>query len=144
ISMEVEDLASASLRYSNGALGSLLAGAHLAGLEPGSERIELFGPYGQLRVPSLYADAPVQIFLRRPWDQPRLAAGKWHTWPLKAANIFKGTVAAFARAALAGQAPSPSGRDAREVLALLTSLYRAAETHTVQPVEHLEDHHAGH
>lgn len=158
VEMDVEDVASASLRYANGAIGSLMAGAHLAGSEPGSERIELYGQHGQLRLPSLYGDDPLQLYLRREWGLPDQPGGdgnltplrewrsqEWHRLPHAPAHIYQGTVDAFARA-VQGRgraAPSPNGRDAREVLAIILGLYRAAEEHTVQPIEHLEVKHAG-
>jgi UDP-N-acetyl-2-amino-2-deoxyglucuronate dehydrogenase len=143
VQMDVEDIASASLRYDNGAIGSLFAGAHLAGSEPGSERIELYGAQGQLRLPSLYADDLVQLFLRREWGEPVLVAKQWHSLSHEPAHIYQGTVDAFARAVQQGQPPSPNGRDAREVLAIILGLYQSSEGHTVQPIEHLEVKHAG-
>jgi len=143
VAMDVEDIASASLRYANGAIGSLMAGAHLAGPEPGSERIELYGQQGQLRVPSLYGDDLAQLYLRREWGKPAMAASEWHRLPHEPAHIYQGTVNAFARAVRRGEAPSPNGRDAREVLAIILGLYQSAERRTVQPIEHLEVKHAG-
>jgi predicted dehydrogenase len=134
--VEVEDTASASLRYHNGAIGSLFAGAHLAGAEAGGERIELYGREGQLRVPSLYGGDPVQLFLRRPWGEPALAAGQWHALPHAPAAIYQATVEAFAQAVRRGEAPSPGGRDARAILAIVLGLYRAAEEQSVQVIEH--------
>jgi UDP-N-acetyl-2-amino-2-deoxyglucuronate dehydrogenase len=147
VPMEVEDMASASLRFTNGAIGSLMAGAHLAGPEPGSERMELYGTLGQLRLASPYKDDPLTLFLRRAWAQPELAgaelqAGEWHRLPHTPAPIFQGTVDAFARAAQRGAAPSPHGRDARAALAIILGLYRASAQHTVEPIDHPEAKHA--
>jgi predicted dehydrogenase len=146
VDVEVEDTGSASLLYNNGAIGSLFAGAHLAGVEGGSERLELFGREGQLRMPSLYGDDPVQLFLRRDWTLPNaaepLAAGRWHSLPHEPAHIYQGTVEAFARAIQAGQPPSPNGRDARAVLAIVLALYRASDEGSVQVLEQPEVKHA--
>jgi predicted dehydrogenase len=135
--VEVEDTASASLRYDNGAIGSLFAGAHLAGAEPGSERIELYGREGQLRLPSLYGDDLVQLYLRREWGDPALAARQWHSLPHEPGHIYQGTVDAFAQAVRRGQPPSPGGYDAREVLVIVLALYRSAEEHSVQRTDAL-------
>jgi predicted dehydrogenase len=140
--VEVEDTAATSLRYDNGAIGSLFAGAHLAGARPGGECIELYGREGQLRLPSLYGDDPVQLYLRREWGEPALAAGQWHSLPHEPAPIFQRTVDAFAQAVRCGEPPSPSGRDARQVLAIVLSLYQSAEAQSVQRIEHQEATHA--
>jgi predicted dehydrogenase len=142
--VEVEDTASASLRYHTGAIGSLFAGAHLAGAEQGGEHIELYGREGQLRLPSLYGTDPVQLFLRREWGTPALAAGTWHRLPAAPAAIYQATTDAFARAVQGGQAPSPSGRDARAILAIVLGLYRAAESQAVEVIEQLEVKHEDH
>ena len=114
--------------------------------EPGSERIELFGRDGQLRLPSLYGDDDVQLFLRREWTPPDatqpLAAGQWHRLSHQPAHIYQGTVEAFARAVQAGQPASPSGRDAREVLAIVLALYRASDEGSVQVLEGRKVKHA--
>ena len=144
LKMEVEDTVSASLRYSNGAIGSLAAGAHLAGAEGGGENITLYGAHGQIKLPSLYGDDEVQIYLRRAWGQPELASGEWHRLPHTPAQMFQGTMDAFARAVRAGQPPSPSGRDAREILAIVLGLYQAAATQTVTSIAQMEVKHAGH
>jgi predicted dehydrogenase len=143
LKMEVEDTVSASLRYTNGAIGSLVAGAHLAGPETSGESIALYGAHGQLKLPSLYGDDLVQLFLRRPWGEPAWATGEWHRLPHARAHIYQGTVDAFARAVRAREAPSPSGRDARAILAIVLGLYQAAATHTATSIEPAEVKHAG-
>jgi len=121
-----------------------VAGAHLAGAESGGENISLHGAHGQLKLPSLYGDDDVQIYLRRAWGEPALAAGAWHRLPHAPAHIYQGTVDAFARAVQSGAAPSPNGRDAREILAIVLGLYQSSATHTATVIEHAEVKHAGH
>jgi len=110
VPMEVEDMAAASLLFTNGAIGSLMAGAHLAGPEPGSENMALFGTLCQLRLPSLYADEAVTLFLRRAWGDPELTGGEltaneWQRLPHAPAHIYQGTVEAFAAAVQRGAEP---------------------------------------
>ena len=64
--VETEDIAAATLRFDNGAVGALLAGAHLAG-SVGDERFTLFGTEGTLRVGTPYHNETYQLFLRRQW-----------------------------------------------------------------------------
>ena len=132
--VEVEDTAAASLRYDNGAIGSLFAGAHLAGSNPGGERSQLYGTEGQLRLPNLYGDDPLMIFLRREWGTPPLAAGEWHTLPHTPRPMFEHAVDAFAAAAQRGEPAPTSGRDARAILAIVLAMYQSAETQTVQQI----------
>ena len=66
-SAEVEDAVSVSVRYTNGALGSLFATAALRGSEP-STQLRLWGPDGTIAVepdPRLYTAARVE----RPTDE---------------------------------------------------------------------------
>lgn len=127
--VEVEDLAAATLRYSNGALGSLFAGAHLAG--DGGEYFAIFGTEGQIKVPSLYGDEPVQLYLRR--DHDGFEAGRWLQLPAAPTQVYSSALDAFAHAARDGTPPPVGARDARHVLAVVQAIYRsAAEQRTVR------------
>ena len=120
--MEVEDTVSASLHYANGAIGSLVAGAHLAGAEGGGENISLHGAHGQIKLPSLYGDELVQLFLRRAWGEPALAAANG-TGCRRPAH-FPGHGGCLC-ARVAGQPLAQCARCA-QVLAIVLGLYRAA------------------
>ena len=123
-SVEVEDLAAATLRYQNGAVGSLFTGAHLAGAGAGGERFDLYGTEGQIMVPDPYGQEPLQIFLRRSWNA--IPGGSWHRVPGRRAAIYTCAVEDFALAVQRG-APAPtSARDARQILAVVLALYQAA------------------
>jgi len=123
--VEVEDIASATLRFDNGAIGSLLAGAHIAGASPGGERIDIYGALGQLRLPDVYHEGALQVFLRRAWDD--ILAGAWHTLPAAMAPVYAEAVEAFARAVQQGEPAPTNGYDARRVLAVVLAIYQSAE-----------------
>lgn len=128
--VEVEDLAAATLRYDNGAIGSLFAGAHLAGSSLGSERFDIFGTQGQLSLPDAYGDGPLQIFLRQ--GRGRIPAGVWQTLESAPAPLYAEAVEAFARAVQLGEPAPTNGHDARRVLATVLAIYQsAAEKQTV-------------
>lgn len=136
--VEVEDTAAASLRFDNGAVGSLLAGAHLAGARQGDEFFDLYGTEGQVRLPDPYTAEPLRVFLRRPWND--LPAGEWLTLPSQPANVFAAALDDFARAVQTGQPAPTSGHDARRVLATILALYTAGAGGRAIPV--LETAHA--
>jgi predicted dehydrogenase len=129
-SVEVEDLAAATLRYDNGAIGSLFAGAHLAGSSLGSECFDIYGTQGQLKLPDVYGDGPLQVFLRREWGG--LPAGVWQTVEAAPAPVFAKAVEAFARAVQRGEPAPTNGHDARRALATVLAIYQsAAEKRTI-------------
>ena len=122
-SVEVEDTASVALRFDNGAIGGLYAGAHLAG-SLAAERMYIYGLEGQLVVPQLYEPSPVRLFVRRARED--YAAGEWHELPVVAADTYGGAVDGFARAVEAGQPAPIGGRDARRVLRTVLAMYQSA------------------
>jgi predicted dehydrogenase len=126
--VEVEDTGVAVFRLSNGALGSLVAGAHVAGSTDG-ETIEIDGTNGSLRVPDLYGAGDCSVHLRRPWRD--LPAGRWMPVPSAPTDPFLATVDAFATA-MRDHRPAPVGAtDAAAALDFVLALYAsAAETAT--------------
>lgn len=123
-SVEVEDTAVATLRFSNGALGSLIAGAHIAGANS-AERFDLIGTQGQIQLPDPYGSDSWQVFLRQPWGD--LPANTWQTVPGVKAPVYAEAVDAFARAIQNGEPAPTSGQDARQTLATVLALYQSAE-----------------
>jgi UDP-N-acetyl-2-amino-2-deoxyglucuronate dehydrogenase len=126
--VEVEDTAAAVLRYQGGAIGSLMAGAHVAGAQTGDERFDLYGSQGQLALPDPYSLDPLRLYLRRPWQG--LPANCWTDLPAEPAPqtgaVFPQAIGDFARAAQAGQ-PAPIGpNDARRALATVLAIYQSA------------------
>jgi len=124
--VEVEDSAAAVLRYDNGAIGSLMVGAHLPGAALGDERFDIFGTEGQLRLPDPYGADPLQVYVRRAWPEFDLPAATWTSLALPPAPIFTQAIEAFAQAVQHGLPAPTHGRDARRVLATVLALYQSA------------------
>jgi predicted dehydrogenase len=122
-SVEVEDTAAAALRFNNGAIGSLIAGAHIPGAK-GDERLDLVGTQGQLKLPDPYGAEPLHVFLRRAWGD--VPANTWYIVPGAKAQVYAGAIEAFARAVQSGEPAPTNGRDARRVLKTVLALYQAA------------------
>ena len=134
--VEVEDTATAALRYDNGAVGSLIAGAHLAGADR-DEATDLYGTQGQMRLPDPYGPGPLRVFLRQAWGD--LGAGVWHSLPQTPVNAYARAMDDFAQAVQRDLPAPTSGRDARAVLAIVLGLYQAAATHSVVAVSSTEN-----
>ncbi|MEZ4595403.1 MAG: Gfo/Idh/MocA family oxidoreductase [Chloroflexota bacterium] len=121
--VEVEDTAAAVFRMSNGAIGSLAAGAHVAGMAEG-ETIEIDGTQGSLRMPDLYGSGECSVFLRRAWGG--LPAGEWTNVPSPPADPFRATIDAFATA-VRDHRPAPLGAtEAAAALGVVLDLYASA------------------
>ena len=125
--VEVEDTGVAVFRMSNGALGSLVAGAHVAGMTEG-ETIEVDGTLGSLRTPDLYGPGACSVYLRRAWrDVP---PETWTAVPAPPADPFLATLDTFADA-VRDHRPAPVGApDAAAALDVVLSLYASATTTT--------------
>jgi predicted dehydrogenase len=122
--VEVEDTAAAAFRMSNGAIGSLVAGAHVPGMT-GGETIEIDGTDGALRTPDLYGPGDCSVFLRRTWRE--LPAGAWTTIPSPATDPFRATIDAFS-AAVRSHLPAPVGAaDAMAALRVVLRLYASSQ-----------------
>jgi UDP-N-acetyl-2-amino-2-deoxyglucuronate dehydrogenase len=126
--VEVEDTLAAVLRFENGAVGNLFADAHIVGATA-QEVFEVYGKCGTLRLPDLYSQNPLQVYLREAWRE--IPANVWHTVPHTVprgqVNVFESAVQAFADSVQAGQPAPINGYDARRVLQTVLGLYRAAD-----------------
>ncbi len=121
--IEVEDTAAAVFRLSNGAIGSLVAGAHVAGMTQG-ETIEVDGTLGSLRMPDLYGTGDCSVYLRRAWRD--IPVETWTTVASPPADPFLATIDAFARATREGM-PAPVGAaDAAAALGAVLALYESS------------------
>ncbi len=127
--VEVEDLASATLRFDNGAIGSLIAGAHISGAH-NAEYTSIFGTQGTVRLPHLYSSDPVQLYLKQSWRD--YAAEQWHSIPLKPVSVYQCAIEDFAQAIQLKVSPLINAQAARQVLAVVLAIYQsAAERRTI-------------
>jgi predicted dehydrogenase len=129
VDVEVEDLATATLRFNNDAIGSLMAGAHISGVHD-EERCSIFGTEGQIRLPDPYGSDPLRVYLRREWKH--LSAEQWHSIALEPVPVYQKAIEDFARAVKTKGCAPISAQDARQVLAVVLAIYQsAAEKRTI-------------
>jgi len=121
--VEVEDTASATFRFNNGAIGSLVAGAHMSGAY-NEERCSIYGTEGQIHLPDPYGSDPLQVYLRRAWGN--LASGRWHTLPTKPVPVHLLAVEDFVRAVQSRGCSVANAHTARQVLAIVLAIYQSA------------------
>lgn len=121
--VEVEDTASAILHFDNGAIGSLMAGAHISGAHY-DECCFLYGTEGQICLPDPYGSDPLQIHLRRPMGD--ITANTWHSIPVEPAHVHRCAIEDFAQAVCSGQTPPIDARAARQVLSVVLAIYQSS------------------
>jgi predicted dehydrogenase len=127
--VEVEDMASASLRFDNGAIGSILAGAHIPGAQ-NDEYCCLYGTQGQIRLPDPYGSGPLQMYLKRSFGEYQLE--QWHSVPTNPVPVYARAIEDFVQAVQRGQCVPIDAKAARQVLAIVLAIYRsAAEQRTI-------------
>ena len=127
--VEVEDLAAATLRFNNGAIGSLIAGAHIHGAH-NEERCCIYGTKGQIRLPDPYGSDPLQVYLTRAWED--ITPGVWHSFSGESASVYQLALDDFVRAVQSGGCVPIDAHAARQVLAVVLAIYRsAAEKRTI-------------
>lgn len=127
--VEVEDMAAATLRFNNGAIGSLIAGAHIPGAQ-NDELCVIYGTEGQLCLPDPYGSDPLQAYLKRAWGD--LTAGQWHSIFAEPVPVYQLAVEDFARAVQSRSCVPIDAHAARQVLAVVLAIYQsAAEKRTV-------------
>ena len=127
--VEVEDVASATLRFDNGAIGSLIAGAHINGARD-KEFCCIYGTEGQIRLPDPYGHDPLCMYLKRSWGS--LAGEQWHSIPTQPVPMYRKAVEEFVQAVHSGQGAPIDAQAARQVLAVVLAIYQsAAEKRTI-------------
>jgi predicted dehydrogenase len=122
--VEVEDMAAATLRFNNGAIGSLIAGAHIPGAND-DEYCSIYGTGGQIRLPDPYGSRALQVYLKQAWRD--LAAEQWHSLPTQPAPVYLRAIEGFAGAIQSGQCVPIDARAARQVLAVVLAIYQSAK-----------------
>lgn len=135
--VEVEDIAAATVDWSDGVIGSIVAAAHAPGVT-GEETIEIDGDAGALRLGDPYAERPSLRWLSRAPDaDERPGRPAWRTITPPRTDPFATTIAGFVDAIRAGRPPVPGLADVDVALATILALYRSARTgrfEAVRPV----------
>ncbi len=129
--VEVEDMATATLRFNNDALGSLIAGAHISGAH-NEECCSIYGTEGQIHLPDPYGSDPLRIYLRREWSE--FAAEQWHSIPLEPILVYQKAIEDFAQAVGTQGGVPISAQDARQVLAVVLAIYQSAAEKRIIPI----------
>lgn len=124
--VEVEDMAAATLRFNNGAIGSLIAGAHISGARD-DEYCSIYGTQGQIRLPDPYGSAPLRVYLKQAWRD--FAAGQWHSIPTEPVPVYQRAIEEFAQAVQSKGCVPIDARAARQVLAVVLAIYQSATEH---------------
>jgi UDP-N-acetyl-2-amino-2-deoxyglucuronate dehydrogenase len=127
--VEVEDMATATLRFNNGALGSLIAGAHINGAR-NEEYCSIYGTEGQIRLPDPYGSDAMRIYLKRAWGE--FTSEQWHSIRTEPVPVYQRAVEDFAKAVQSRGCVSIDAQDAQQVLAVVLAIYQsAAENRTI-------------
>ena len=127
--VEVEDLASVTLRFNNGAIGSLVAGAHIHGAQ-NEEYLSIYGTDGQIQLPDPYGSDPLRIYLKKPYEH--FSAEEWHAIATdRSVPVHQRAIEAFAKAVQCGRSAPIDAQAARQVLAVVAAIYRSATEHNV-------------
>ena len=132
----VEDFISATLRYTNGAIGSISAGSAAAGGGANEDRI--YGTRGQIVLGDpfmVYVTDAAPVARKADGIGRGLAANRWNEVELeKMENKWveprRRYFDEFADAVRAGREPPVTAQDGRRGVALIRAAYRCGETHT--------------
>ena len=132
---EVEDTVSVSLRYANGAIGTLFGSSAIRGID-GRNELRIWGRDGQL---SLEPD--LRVFTLR--AVRGLRTGRWLQPAARDRNVRAVYLSRLGTAIAEGRPPDVTGRDALAVQALVDAAYRAHEYGAaVRPAALLEELHS--
>ena len=121
--VEVEDMAAATLRFENGAIGSLIAGAHISGAD-NEECCFIYGTEGQIRLPDPYGSEPLRIYLKRPWRE--YSSAHWHAIPRESVSVYQQAIDDYANAVQSGNCIPIDAQAARQVLAVVLAIYQSS------------------
>jgi predicted dehydrogenase len=121
--IEVEDMASATLRFNNGAIGSLVAGAHIHGAHH-EEYVSIYGTEGQIQLPDPYGSDPLRLYVTKQHEQ--FIAGQWHTIATEPIPVYWRAIEEFAKALHRRERAPIDAKAARQVLAVVLAIYQSA------------------
>ena len=121
--VEVEDIAAATLRFNNGAIGSLIAGAHISGAD-NEECCFIYGTEGQIRLPDPYGSDPLRVYLKRQYKQ--LISGQWHTISVEPVSVYQRAIEEYAKALQSGSCVPIGAQATRQVLSVVLAIYQSA------------------
>jgi len=121
--VEVEDMAAATLRFENGAIGSLIAGAHISGAD-NEECCFIYGTEGQIRLPDPYGSEPLRTYLKRPWRE--YSSAHWHAIPRESVSVYQQAIDDYANAVQSGNCIPIDAQAARQVLAVVLAIYQSS------------------
>ena len=121
--IEVEDMAAAALRFNNGAIGSLIAGAHISGAD-NEECCFIYGTEGQIRLPDPYGSDPLRIYFKRPYNQ--FSPEQWHSISAEPISVYQRAIEEYTNALRSGGCIPIDGQVARQVLAVILAIYQSA------------------
>jgi predicted dehydrogenase len=125
--IEVEDYITVTIRYDNGAIGTLEALCTLPGRDPLRAPNRIYGEGGQI----LFAGYSPRIYLREPWGD--VPGDEWWDMPAGERDPAprKTMIEKFARSVLEGVDIPASGWDGRQALEIIVAAYRSGQTHQV-------------
>jgi predicted dehydrogenase len=129
--VEVEDIAAGTLRFDNGAVGSLIGGAHIPGAD-NDEYFSIFGTKGQIRLPDPYGSKPLQIYLKEAYQQ--FIAEQWHSISFQPVSVYQRAIDEYAKALQSGGCVPIDAKAARQVLAVVLAIYQSAFEKRVIPL----------
>lgn len=125
--VEVEDYIAVTIRYDNGAIGTIDAGSAVPGGDLSRPYHRIYGGKGQI----VFSN-PMKVYLREPHGA--LPAGEWADLDLGPAPGSRGgMIDQFVQAVWQNVEPPVTGQDGRNALELVLAAYRSGELH--QPVE---------
>jgi len=127
--VEVEDTIVVTLRYNNGAIGSIHASSAARGGHYGEATgPRIFCTKGQIVLPRSGANEPVRVWMK---DAPEGSEpSKWQDLPFAGATASRREIVErFAQAVLEGVDPPCNGQAGRAALEIVLAAYKSAETH---------------
>lgn len=118
---EVEDLLFATLRYDNGAIGSIEAGSIIRGGAAGAEGDRIYGTEGQIVM-----GRETKVYSRKGSEE--FPANEWTNIEIEQKSDRYRIAEGFAAALLEGRRPPVTGYDGLKALEIAEAVYRSGET----------------